>query len=1154
MAGDDAVLKAILAMDDLASPALIGFGRQITEQQAKTIAAVDKMDAAFRHLGLDATRELGGIGKALVDQRTQAATTARGIEDSFSRLTAAIAAKVGTIREQLRLAQQGAAEFGATLGAIELPLGPSRFDLESSLRGLGVGGDAGPTPPPTQRGTDADRGLAALGLAGLAPGPAPLQGAEELRSTFDATKTSLDALGLGLYQTGQAIGETDRAFRSAKPGSADFGRTLGVVSLGARDAARESSAAGKAVLGFGAQLARQALAVAGFGSAIGIAVAGLRDFFAVDQQLARIAVTSDGAAGALGEIRGEIEALASELGRPAPEIARAALLAIKESAGDAEKGLALLRGGARLARATFSETAQGVNALATTLDGLGREVSEETVRPMTDMLATLTHLSEAELPEFTDLISRVLVPARQLGFEFEEIAAAITTLQGAGLPTRQIFTDILGILSGLSAPSNEAREAARLLGIDLSEAHVRAVGFAGILEEIEEQTGGNRDALEQLFGSFGTLTGAIEIVTDRSEQYAQALARTRQAEGEAARSTERSKTVSERASTAWNEFKLTLEAVGGAALGAVDSLGKLTGEGGFSNAAGNLRAIREGLFGGDAEAQAAAPDDLAARFRAAGQQFRDPTAPLDERQVQTAEEQLRAFQRAMAAVRADIEREFGTSSNRIVGIFHVLQQEAAKLAEAPLFADERDVARLDALATELERVAGVQGVALPFQELRAALDGLRSAREGAAPLDTIVDTESALRSHKLRLEAIRGEIDEGAKLRTQITETLRAHEERAEAVRQSGQVSEETYRKEIAAIEAVRQALINRSRTEAGLLGVAEHELFLRALEGEVDETERMRLEVERLAANWRVVAQESAAAGRITTEELAEQEEAIERTAERLREIVEFEAERVRLAQELRDALVANDFGDAFTAQFETLGLDLREGALGAQAANEAFGLMVGGIDSLSQALARNALDSKEWARSLGQDIAALIIKFSLLRAVSGLFAGPSAAQAGAAAATTGANASVTALRSIFGFEKGGLMPGHMLGRAQVPRHIAEELARFALPVKAYDRGGVADSPQIAVFGRHGRTQAEAFVPLGGDRKIPVRIEGAGGGGATTVNLGGFVLNVSSPDPARAGDAVLAQVPEIERRIADGLRAGRNRQLIEAVRETARR
>jgi len=71
-------------------------------------------------------------------------------------------------------------------------------------------------------------------------------------------------------------------------------------------------------------------------------------------------------------------------------------------------------------------------------------------------------------------------------------------------------------------------------------------------------------------------------------------------------------------------------------------------------------------------------------------------------------------------------------------------------------------------------------------------------------------------------------------------------------------------------------------------------------------------------------------------------------------------------------------------------------------------------------------------------------------------------------------------------------------------------------LPVKAYAGGGVANSPQVAVFGE-GKMN-EAYVPLPDGRTIPVTMQG-GGGGNVTVNQ---PLVINAPN---AGPQTVAQI-----------------------------
>lgn len=79
-----------------------------------------------------------------------------------------------------------------------------------------------------------------------------------------------------------------------------------------------------------------------------------------------------------------------------------------------------------------------------------------------------------------------------------------------------------------------------------------------------------------------------------------------------------------------------------------------------------------------------------------------------------------------------------------------------------------------------------------------------------------------------------------------------------------------------------------------------------------------------------------------------------------------------------------------------------------------------------------------------------------------------------------------MTAIGGAFGFANGGIMTNS-----------------GPVPLNAYANGGIANSPQVALFGE-GR-MPEAYVPLPDGRTIPVTMKGEGGGGATNV-----VVNVN--------------------------------------------
>ena len=165
--------------------------------------------------------------------------------------------------------------------------------------------------------------------------------------------------------------------------------------------------------------------------------------------------------------------------------------------------------------------------------------------------------------------------------------------------------------------------------------------------------------------------------------------------------------------------------------------------------------------------------------------------------------------------------------------------------------------------------------------------------------------------------------------------------------------------------------------------------------------------------------------------------------------------AEHVRLLRERATALdTANKdkSGKSFKDKIEEYAKSMDDlGAVLGDAAVNAFGKLE---DSLTEFVTTGKLQFQEFVASIISDLAKLAVKFAVVNTV----------------------------KAILGFEDGGIMTRS--GPA---------------PLKKYASGGIANSPQLAMFGE-GSTP-EAYVPLPDGRRIPVAMQG-GGGGSTTVNV----------------------------------------------------
>ena len=210
--------------------------------------------------------------------------------------------------------------------------------------------------------------------------------------------------------------------------------------------------------------------------------------------------------------------------------------------------------------------------------------------------------------------------------------------------------------------------------------------------------------------------------------------------------------------------------------------------------------------------------------------------------------------------------------------------------------------------------------------------------------------------------------------------------------------------------------------------------------------------------------------------------------------------AEQIRLLRERATALDAanqkqKESNESFGTKFKQQLQDAYKSAtdLGTQLG----GVVVNGVDSLTNALVEMASSGKaafeEMAASILKELGAILIKYALIKTISGVFG------INLGMAATGGATGPKSAAPLKKFANGGVM------------------ANNVIPLRRYAEGGIARSPQMAIYGERG---PEAFVPLPDGRTIPVKISGAMdryrpmGGGSTATADGDAALGADPSGP----------------------------------------
>lgn len=224
--------------------------------------------------------------------------------------------------------------------------------------------------------------------------------------------------------------------------------------------------------------------------------------------------------------------------------------------------------------------------------------------------------------------------------------------------------------------------------------------------------------------------------------------------------------------------------------------------------------------------------------------------------------------------------------------------------------------------------------------------------------------------------------------------------------------------------------------------------------------------------------------------------------------------------------------FFQGWNAGWKEIQKTLTAGNLGRETAFQMFGALESGLDQFTRDLVDGEANFKQFAQSLIKELVAIALKMLILKSITSFLPGFSAGGTGDSSGTDNGDGGTS-------LALGGIMSGRRMSGN--------------LPIKAYASGGIADRPQLAVFGEGGSPGGEAFVPLGPSRKIGVEIKNKGVPGEMGKRPITLNLNVQSIDPRGAAEVILAQMPLIQKQLARALVRGETRALTTAVRSVAR-
>ena len=186
-------------------------------------------------------------------------------------------------------------------------------------------------------------------------------------------------------------------------------------------------------------------------------------------------------------------------------------------------------------KAGGAEVSDSVAMISAVMKGYG-SVNEETALKVSDLAFTTARLGVTTFPELAASLGQVTPLAQSVGLSLEEMFSVYATGTGVVGNTSEVTTQFKGVLSNLMKPTTAMTELIEKYGYANAQAMIESEGLSGVLNIIRNETGGNADAMAQLFSSTEALTlvtalcGAqYDTFIDKSKQMEKSAGATEQA-------------------------------------------------------------------------------------------------------------------------------------------------------------------------------------------------------------------------------------------------------------------------------------------------------------------------------------------------------------------------------------------------------------------------------------------------------------------------------------------------------------------------------------------------------------------------------------------------------------------------------------------------
>jgi len=220
------------------------------------------------------------------------------------------------------------------------------------------------------------------------------------------------------------------------------------------------------------------------------------------------------------ELEKGIERISIAFGQSAIDVTRALYQAL--SAGiQVTDSLKFMWEASKLAKTGLADLETTVDVLTTVMNAYGMSALQ--VSRISDIMMATVVMGKLRLQDLATSLGYVVPVAAQAGVSFEEISAAMATMTKQGINAQIASRGLRQLITNLIAPSEGAKDAMVELGVAYDEWTLRARGLQGVIELINEATGGSVSKINELIPNVRALSAQLALCAEDGNLFAETL-------------------------------------------------------------------------------------------------------------------------------------------------------------------------------------------------------------------------------------------------------------------------------------------------------------------------------------------------------------------------------------------------------------------------------------------------------------------------------------------------------------------------------------------------------------------------------------------------------------------------------------------------------